>query len=428
MITGMRELLQSSRLRYNGAMKNILVSLLVAFVAIVCTNSASSPDSQPAVSRSPTSADAPTPTAATGSPLAEMEIELAFPSISFDRMVNMAYPDDGTNRLFLVLQPGQVMVFLNEQNATSASTFLDIELQVNDRGNEEGLLGLAFDPDYAGNGFFYVYYSASSPRRSIISRFSVSPDDPNTADDDSEHIILEVPQPFANHNGGQVVFGGDGYLYIGLGDGGSRNDPRLNGQDPSTLLGTILRIDVSTLDSDGAYTIPSDNPFFGQGGGVRAEIWAYGLRNPWRFTFDRETGDLWAADVGQNRFEEVDIIKPGRNYGWNIMEGFHCFQPSNGCNQEGLELPIIEYGRDGGCSVTGGYVYRGSRLPSLFGAYVYGDFCTGKIWALRYDSNQVTEQRLLIDSDLQISSFGEDQSRELFILAFDGRIYRLHEP
>ena len=282
------------------------------------------------------------------------------------------------------------MVFSNEQNAASASTFLDIRGQVNDRGNEEGLLGLAFDPDYTSNGYFYVYYSASSPRRSIISRFSVSPDDFNIADHNSERVILEVPQPFANHNGGQIVFGSDGYLYVGLGDGGSRGDPGLNGQDPSTLLGTILRIDVSSIDRDGEYTIPSDNPFVGRGGGVRGEIWAYGLRNPWRFTFDRELGDLWAADVGQNRFEEVDIIKPGRNYGWNVMEGFHCFQPSNGCNQEGLELPVFEYGRDDGCSVTGGYVYRGSRLPSLYGAYVYGDFCTGKIWALRYDGTKVT--------------------------------------
>lgn len=390
MITGMRELLQSSRLRYNGVMKSILFSLLVALVAIVCTNSASSPDSQSVVPQSPTSTSAPTPTAVTGSPLAEMEIELAFPSISYNRMVNMAYPDDGTNRLFLVLQPGRIMVFSNEQNAASASTFLDIRGQVNDRGNEEGLLGLAFDPDYTSNGYFYVYYSASSPRRSIISRFSVSPDDFNIADHNSERVILEVPQPFANHNGGQIVFGSDGYLYVGLGDGGSRGDPGLNGQDPSTLLGTILRIDVSSIDRDGEYTIPSDNPFVGQGGGVRGEIWAYGLRNPWRFTFDRELGDLWAADVGQNRFEEVDIIKPGRNYGWNVMEGFHCFQPSNGCNQEGLELPVFEYGRDDGCSVTGGYVYRGSRLPSLYGAYVYGDFCTGKIWALRYDGTKVT--------------------------------------
>ncbi len=390
MITGMRELLQSSRLRYNGVMKSILFSLLVALVAIVCTNSASSPDSQSVVPQSPTSTSAPTPTAVTGSPLAEMEIELAFPSISYNRMVNMAYPDDGTNRLFLVLQPGRIMVFSNEQNAASASTFLDIRGQVNDRGNEEGLLGLAFDPDYTSNGYFYVYYSASSPRRSIISRFSVSPDDFNIADHNSERVILEVPQPFANHNGGQIVFGSDGYLYVGLGDGGSRGDPGLNGQDPSTLLDTILRIDVSSIDRDGEYTIPSDNPFVGQGGGVRGEIWAYGLRNPWRFTFDRELGDLWAADVGQNRFEEVDIIKPGRNYGWNVMEGFHCFQPSNGCNQEGLELPVFEYGRDDGCSVTGGYVYRGSRLPSLYGAYVYGDFCTGKIWALRYDGTKVT--------------------------------------
>ena len=365
-----------------------------------------------------------------------MDVEPAFPNLSFERMVHLTYSGPDDKRLFLVLQPGRIVVFDNDRDVETTRTFLDIEDRVNDRGNEEGLLGLAFDPEYDSNGYFYVYYSASGPRRSVISRFSVSAQDPNVADPSSEARIMEVAQPFSNHNGGNVLFGPDGYLYIGLGDGGSGGDPQGNGQDLSTLLGTVLRIDVSTLDRDGAYSVPPDNPFVGRGGGAREEIWAYGLRNPWRFTFDRETGDLWAGDVGQNQFEEVDIIKPGLNYGWNVMEGFHCFggglslrqllrRGEESCDREGLAPPVIEYGRDGGCSITGGYVYRGSRLPSLIGAYVYGDFCSGKIWALRHDGVQVTEHRLLVDSSLLISAFGEDPSGELYILSFDGKIYRL---
>ena len=201
--------------------------------------------------------------------------------------------------------------------------------------------------------------------------------------------------------------------------------PHGSGQNTSTLLGSILRIDVDTIDTQGGYSAPPDNPFAGIGGGVRGEIWAYGLRNPWRFSFDRVTGELWAADVGQDEYEEVDIIKPGLNYGWNTMEGNHCFRPSTGCDREGLEMPVTEYGRDGGCSVTGGYVYRGSRLPSLYGAYVYGDFCSGRIWALRHDGMRITEQLQLVDSDLRMSSFAEDRDGELYILSFDSKIYRL---
>ena len=360
------------------------------------------------------------------SPLRTMDVERIFPNVDLRQPVVLTYAADGSARLFVALQPGEIVVFPGEQNAASALTFLDITGWVNDRGFEEGLLGLAFDPSYSASGYFYVYYSASGPRRSVISRFSVSGDSPNTADPSSEVILLQVPQPYSNHNGGQLVFGPDGYLYIGLGDGGDGGDPQENGQNRSTLLGSIIRIDVGSIDSVGGYAIPPDNPFAGDGGGVRQEIWAYGLRNPWRFTFDRKTGNLWAADVGQDRYEEVDVIRPGLNYGWNRMEGFHCF-PQGGfeCDQSGLELPIAEYGREGGCSITGGYVYRGSRLPSLYGAYVYGDFCSGKIWALRYDGTQVTEQLELVDSRLSISSFGEDQSGELYILSFDDKIYRL---
>jgi len=416
----MVERLFSTLLGYNHTMRTLVVVFWAALAAIACTGGESVADIPPAASPSPTALTSPAT-----APLAKMDVEHVFPHLSFRRMVAMAYPDDGTNRLFLVLQPGQILVFPNDQGATSASTFLDIRERVNDRGEEEGLLGLAFDPSYRTNGYFYVYYSASDPRRSIISRFSVSQAETNAADPDSERIILVVPQPFANHNGGQVTFGPDGYLYIGLGDGGGAGDPHQNGQSISTLLGSILRIDVSSLDQQGTYKIPADNPFAGQGG-VGQEIWAYGLRNPWRFTFDLITGDLWAGDVGQNRFEEIDIIRPGLNYGWNIMEGLDCFQPREGCNQQGLELPVIEYAlRDGNCSVIGGYVYRGSRLPSLYGAYIYGDFCSGKIWALRHDGTQVTEHLEIVDSSLRISSFAEDQSREVLILSFDNKIYRL---
>lgn len=354
-----------------------------------------------------------------------MDIEPAFPRLSLPRIVHLAAPPDGSSRLFAVLQPGQVVVFPNDPNVESASLFLDIRDKVDDTGREEGLLGLAFDPSFRDNGYFYVNYTATNPDRSVISRFSVSSEDPSLADPDSERVILEVGQPYANHNGGHLVFGPDGYLYIGLGDGGSGGDPHRNGQNTGVLLGKILRIDVSTLDAMGRYTIPPDNPFVGRGPGFREEVWAYGLRNPWRFNFDPQTGLLWAADVGQNRLEEVDIIVPGGNYGWNIMEGTDCFSPRSGCNTQGLVLPVAEYDHGDGCSITGGYVYRGSRLPQVYGAYIYADYCSGKIWALRYDGARITEQMELLDSQLPISAFGLDQSGELYILSHDGGIYRL---
>ena len=350
-------------------------------------------------------------------------MERVFPNLSFRRMVGMAYAEDGSDRLFVVLQRGVIVSFANEQSVESADVFLDISERVSDRGNEEGLLGLAFDPDFRANGYFYVYYSAASPRRSVLSRFSVYATD-GAADAGSERVILEVEQPYSNHNGGQIAFGPDGYLYMGLGDGGSRGDPRGNGQNLATLLGSIIRINVGMLDEIGSYSIPADNPFVGVEG-TRGEIWAYGIRNPWRFSFDRESGELWMADVGQNRFEEVNIVRRGKNYGWNVMEGSSCFKPSRGCDTQGLEMPVAEYGREGGCSVTGGYVYWGARLPSLYGAYIYGDFCSGKIWALRHEGGQVTEQLELVDSRLEISSFGEGQDGEIFVLSFDGGIYRL---
>ena len=229
-------------------------------------------------------------------------VNKVFPDVSYSRMVHMTYPDDGTDRLFLVLQTGQIKVFSRE--TASPRIFLDISDRISDEGNEEGLLGLAFHPDYSENGYFYTYYSKDSPRRSVLSRFSVKEEDPNQANPNSEVIVMEIPQPFNNHNGGQIVFGPDDYLYIGLGDGGSSGDPNQHGQNLETLLGSILRIDVTTDESGNAYVIPEDNPFIGYSDtNVRQEIWAYGLRNPWKFTFDKVTGQMWAGDVGQNDYE-----------------------------------------------------------------------------------------------------------------------------
>jgi glucose/arabinose dehydrogenase len=352
-------------------------------------------------------------------------VEVAFPNISFQRMVFLTHAGDGSGYLFLVLQEGEIFIFPNNDDVESSNVFLDIKDRVNDSGSEEGLLGLAFDPNYKSNGFFYVYYTASSPSRSIISRFAMSFDDQQKADIDSELVILQVDQPYSNHNGGHIAFGPDGYLYIGLGDGGSAGDPHGNGQNKETLLSSILRIDVSESSDKEKYRIPPDNPFVGLDD-AKSEIWAYGLRNPWRFSFDTVTGLLWVGDVGQNKFEEVDIVKKGGNYGWNVLEGFHCYPDSvSECNNEKFASPIIEYDHNEGCSVTGGYVYRGRLWDSIYGSYIYGDFCSGLIWALDFDGLKVTNLKLLLDSDLQISSFGEDEKGEIYILSFDDKIYRL---
>ena len=356
-----------------------------------------------------------------------MTMSVAFPNLSFSKMVFLTSPDDGTNRVFVVLQTGQIMVFPDESDASSATVFLNISQRITDAGNEQGLLGLAFDPNYAANGYFYVYYSAAAgSRHAVVSRFSVSANDPNSADPNSELIILQIPQPpaFNNHNGGMLAFGPDGDLYVGVGDGGSEGDPMGNGQNTSTLLGKILRIDVSNASVGHPYTIPSDNPFVGQSGS-RGEIWAYGLRNPWRFSFDTSTGQLWVGDVGQDKYEEVDIVTRGGNYGWNTMEGFSCYSPATGCNTTGLQLPVIAYPHTVGCAIMGGYVYTGESTPSLQGAYIYGDYCSGNIWALKYDGTSITYHAELVSGGPSISSFGVDPSGNLFALSSDGRIYQL---
>ncbi len=250
---------------------------------------------------------------------AQLEIEMAFAELRFTRPVDLQHAGDGSDRLFVVEQAGVIQVFANDPSVASASVFLDIEDRVDDRDNEEGLLGLAFHPDFANNGFFYVDYTASNPSRTVIARYQVDPNDPNRADRDSEVIVLETGQPAGNHNGGQIAFGPDGFLYIALGDGGGGGDTFGNGQNPSTLLGSILRIDVDNPSNDRNYGIPADNPFVGNTQGFQEEIYAYGLRNPWRFSFDPETGRLWTGDVGQRSFDEIVIVENGGNYGWNTM-------------------------------------------------------------------------------------------------------------
>jgi len=358
---------------------------------------------------------------------AQYPIENAFPNLSFTRPVDLQHAGDGSDRLFVVEQDGRILVFDNDPAVSGTDLFLDIRPRVDDRGNEEGLLGLAFHPDYAENGYFYVNYTASNPERTVISRFEVSQSNPDAADVGSETVLLEFSQPFSNHNGGQVAFGPDGFLYIATGDGGSGGDPQNNAQNRSNLLGKILRIDVDNPQGGNAYGIPEDNPFDGNSEGYAEEIYAYGLRNPWRFSFDAETGRLWAADVGQNRFEEVDIIENGKNYGWRIMEGFSCFNPPSGCDQTGLTLPVIEYSHDLGSSITGGYVYRGSSVPALQGQYIYADFVSGRIWGLTYNGPNDVENELLLNSKQNIASFGTDADEELYICTFGGSIFRF-EP
>jgi hypothetical protein len=349
----------------------------------------------------------------------------AFPNLTFNRPVDLQHAGDNTDRIFIVEQRGVISVFQNDSETNDKAVFLNIESKVNDQGNEEGLLGLAFHPDYENNGFFFVNYTAASPRRTVISRFQVSASDPNIANESSELVILEIPQPFSNHNGGQLSFGPDGFLYIASGDGGSGGDPQNHGQRLETLLGAILRIDIEAQDNGRNYAIPADNPFVNNQEGFREEIYAYGLRNPWRFSFDSQTDALWTADVGQNRAEEIDMITKGGNYGWRTMEGFNCFNPSSGCNQEGLILPIWEYTHtNGDRSVTGGFVYCGTEVSELQGLYVYADFVSGRIWTLDFSDLDKPVNNELMRANFPISSFGIDQSDELFLCGFDGKIYK----
>ena len=358
---------------------------------------------------------------------AEYSTSNAFPNLSFEDPVGIYHAGDGSNRIFVLEQQGQIKVFNNDENITNAQTFLDIRSIVNQDGGytEEGLLGLAFHPNYDENGYFYVNYTRHNPRRNVIARYSVSNNNPNEANENSSFIILEVNQPYTNHNGGQMGFGPDDYLYIIFGDGGSSGDPLGHGQNLSTLLGSLIRIDVDNSSNGLNYSIPTDNPFIDTPN-ARPETYAYGLRNMWRFSWDIETGLLWGADVGQNAYEEIDIIYSGLNYGWNTMEANHCYPIGSNCDSTGLEPPVLEYELyvDGVCSITGGYVYRGEDVWPLIGKYIYGDWCTGDIWAFEYseDGNHVNEH--LLRSNINITSFGVDENNELLFCGNEN-IYKL---
>ena len=382
----------------------------------------------------------------------DVKIEPAFPKITWPdeikgldegkprdpRPLLFMGAGDGTNRIFVGTEYGTIHVWPNDPNASEMKTFLDIRdrVQYDDKQNEEGLLGLAFHPKFKDNGEFFVYYTAKptkeNPHLSVISRFRVSKDDPNVADPKSEEVIMTIKQPFWNHNGGTLVFGPDGYLYIGLGDGGMRDDPHDNAQNLKVLLGKILRIDIDHKDQGINYAIPKDNPFAGRGDGSRGEIWASGIRNVWRIAFDRKTGDLWAGEVGQDLWEEIDLITRGGNYGWNLRESKHPATPKTKPNFKGsgprsdLIEPIWEYHHDVGKSITGGSVYRGKQIPELDGAYIYADFVTGQIWALWYDAKkkEVTANRTLLEKGAPIMSFGEDDNGEIYFLTQAGGIMK----
>jgi len=338
------------------------------------------------------------------------------------RPIVLTHAGDGSNRVFVATQHGVIHAFPNDQKAKKTDIFLDIQdrCPYDDKQNEEGFLGLAFHPKYKENGEFFVYYTTRKAKlTNVISRFKVSKDNPNKADPNSEEELLRLPKPFWNHNGGTICFGPDGFLYIAVGDGGAANDPHEHGQNLKSLLGKVLRIDVNNKADGKNYAIPKDNPFVGKKDAA-PEVYAYGLRNIWRMSFDRKTGVLWAGDVGQNLWEEIDLIEKGGNYGWNLREGLHPFGAKGVGHRSDLIEPIWEYHHDVGKSITGGNVYRGPRLPPLDGAYLYADYVSNKMWALRYDEKKkrVVANQPLKDARGPVLSFGEDEKGEVYYMTF----------
>ena len=348
-----------------------------------------------------------------------VELDIAFPEIEVSNLIYLKTPNDESGRIFVATREG--IIFYIEKDSNNISLFIDIREKIDQElTGERGLLGFTFDQNYIDNGYFYIYY-IDFDGNSVISRFKDTKNIESIFN--TELKILQVDQPYSNHNGGSILIGPDGYLYIALGDGGSGGDPFLNGQNGNTLLGSILRIDVSRTSEDNRYQIPNDNPFI-DNDNFKDEVWAYGLRNPWRMSFDMKTGKLFVGDVGQDNFEEINIIEKGGNYGWNIMEGNSCFN-NEICNKENLIMPIIEYSHSEGCSVTGGYVYHG-RIESLKNKYIFSDFCSGNIWTIDLSNNEYEKERLL-KGPFQISSLGQDENGEVYILSFDGRIYTFYE-
>ncbi len=403
----------------------ILVVAAALFVATTVLPGCRS--SEPVVVAPPESSSTPQPTTSTVEPQPLSKIQLDFELVAegFDQPLYATGSGDGSGRLFVVEKTGRVWILHDGVKAENA--FLDMSDAVS-TDSERGLLGLAFAPDFETSGNFYIDYT-NTDGNTTISRMTAEGDVANRS---SEEVLLTIAQPFANHNGGMVAFGPDGYLYIGMGDGGSGGDPQGNGQDLGVLLGKLLRIDVDPAVAGDSYAIPPDNPFVVDGGPARLEeIWAYGLRNPWRFSFDRETGDLWIGDVGQNIWEEIDFqpwhSAGGENYGWNVYEATHTYPPDTQApaNTAPYIMPVVEYDHDAGQSVTGGYIYRGEGEPGLYGTYLYGDFEGGTIWGLQ-STDTGFENRKLSGTDFSISSFGQDDDGELYVVDFRGAVYRIH--
>jgi len=387
--------------------------------------------------------------------LPAIELKPAFPNLSFNRPLWMEEIPDGSRRMIVIEQGGKVRVFPRERDVKETKTFVDITNRKPWAQNEEGLLAFAFHPQFKTNGLFYLFYTQQSPKREVLSEVQVSKTDPNQADLATERILLEIPHPYWNHNGATIIFGPDGFLYVSQGDGGAGGDPHNVGQSGHHLLGKILRLDVNSRTGKVPYGIPKDNPYVArdkQGNlkpdpfdttpeGLRPEIWAYGLRNVWRMSFDRETGQLWAGDVGQDKWEEVDVIVKAGNYGWSAREGVHDFKNARTTGGNPID-PIIEYPHNAGLSadckfpdhspgvsITGGYVYRGKKIPALRGVYIYGDFQMGTVWGLRYENGQVSAHGALSKENVlrQIASFAEDADGEVYLLSFEGKEGRIYE-
>ena len=388
------------------------------------------PRTEPETQVSPTPLPSPTPSPTATRPGPEEAHLILEPVVEgLERPIFVTHAGDGSGRLFVVEKAGRILVV---REGEEPQVFLDIRDRVGSRGSEQGLLGLAFPPGYPERQVFFVNYT-DRQGDTVIARYRVG-SDPDRADPASEFQVLWLDQPAANHNGGMLLFGSDGYLYIGTGDGGRANDVFGNGQNPATLLGKMLRVDV-LRDPTVGYTIPPENPWIEatwNGQEVRDEIWALGLRNPWRYSFDRLTGDLWIGDVGQDRYEEIHfvaaerVVRGGLNFGWPIMEANHCFPEDRPCDRTGLEIPVVEYElKDGNCAVVAGYVYRGPDAPPLEGSFLFADFCSGRIWSYWVDPGGTPRTTLLLDTDLAISSFGEDQEGSVYVVDYRGAIYRI---
>ena len=401
-----------------GRFARLAVLTVLCLVLLGCTERetpSTTPESRPAN---------PSPGSESGEPPSRSfdpegsRIELEAVAEGFEAPLGITHAGDDSDRLFVVEQAGTVRIL--SEGEVLDEPFLDVSEAIV-AGGEQGLLGLAFHPDYRRNGRFFINYT-DVEGNTVVAEVRTS-NDPDRADEGSLRPLLHIDQPFANHNGGQLAFGPDGYLYIATGDGGSAGDPEGNGQNTEALLGKLLRVDV---DSGDPYGIPDDNPF-ARGGGA-PEVWAYGLRNPWRFSFDPSTGDLWIADVGQGDFEEINKAgsdRGGLNYGWNVMEGMDCFEASD-CDESDKVLPVSGYTHDSGCSVTGGFVYRGDESPALTGGYIFGDFCSGTIWGIEERVTNFTEPAVLLESELAISSFGLDEAGELYLTDLSGgRVFKV---